>query len=309
MALLLTPPVQGTLETWRDGILSELPDLDIRLWPDVGNPADILYLLVGRFDLAELPELPNLRFVMPMFAGIDHLVSNPNMPDVPLVRTGPPEGDPAMTEYAVLHVLRHHRHMPDYLAQQRRKDWTVIPQKLPKDQRVGFMGFGTMAEPPARVLHNMEFDVAAWVRTDQTDPDITMFCGSDQLGPFLARTDILVCLLPLTEATEGILNAETFAQLPAGASLVNLGRGAHLIDDDLVAALDSGHLSAATLDATKPEPLPQESPLWLHERVTIMPHTARRVRPDTVGPQVAEAVRLDRAGKPQIWAVDRSAGY
>jgi len=309
MALLLTPPVQGTLETWRDGILAEIPDLDIRLWPDVGDPADILYLLVGRFDLAELPELPNLRFVMPMFAGIDHLVSNPNMPDVPLVRTGPPAGDPAMTEYAVLHVLRHHRHMPDYLAQQRRKDWKVIPQKLPKDQRVGFMGFGTMAEPPARVLHNLEFDVAAWVRTDKTDPDITMFCGPDQLGPFLARTDILVCLLPLTDATEGILNAQTLAQLPQGASLVNLGRGAHLIDDDLIAALDSGHMSAATLDATKPEPLPQESPLWLHERVTIMPHTARRVRPDTVGPQVAEAVRLDRAGKPQIWAVDRSAGY
>ena len=98
MALLLTPPVQGTLETWRDGLLAEIPDLDIRLWPDVGDPADILYLLVGRFDLAELPELPNLRFVMPMFAGIDHLVSNPHMPDVPLVRTGPPEGDPAMTE-------------------------------------------------------------------------------------------------------------------------------------------------------------------------------------------------------------------
>lgn len=309
MALLLTPPVQGTLETWRDGILAEIPDLDIRLWPDVGDPADILYLLVGRFDLAELPELPNLRFVMPMFAGIDHLVSNPNMPDVPLVRTGPPAGDPAMTEYAVLHVLRHHRHMPDYLAQQRRKDWKVIPQKLPKDQRVGFMGFGTMAEPPARVLHNLEFDVAAWVRTDKTDPDITMFCGPDQLGPFLARTDILVCLLPLTDATEGILNAQTLAQLPQGASLVNLGRGAHLIDDDLITMLDSGHMSAATLDATKPEPLPQESPLWLHERVTIMPHTARRVRPDTVGPQVAEAVRLDRAGKPQTWAVNRSAGY
>lgn len=309
MALLLTPPVQGTLETWRDGILAEIPDLEIRLWPDVGDPADILYLLVGRFDLSDLPDLPNLRFVMPMFAGIDHLVSNPNMPDVPLVRTGPPEGDPAMTEYAVLHVLRHHRHMPDYLAQQRRKEWTVIPQKLPRDQRVGFMGFGTMAEPPARVLRAMEFDVAAWVRKDREDPDIEMFCGPDALAPFLARTDILVCLLPLTKETEGILNARTLAQLPKGASVINLGRGAHLVDDDLIAALDSGHLSAATLDATKPEPLPQESPLWLHERVTIMPHTARRVRPDTVGPQVAEAIRLDRAGKPQIWAVDRSAGY
>ena len=309
MALLLTPPVEGTLQTWRDGILAEIPDLEIRLWPDVGDPSDIHYLLIGRFDLADLPELPNLRFLMPMFAGIDHLVAHPNMPDVPIVRTGPPEGDPAMTEYAVLHVLRHHRHMPDYLAQQARKEWTVIPQKLPRNQRVGFMGLGTMAEQPARVLHGMEFDVAAWVRKERQDKDIEMFCGPDALSAFLGRTDILVCLLPLTGDTEGILNTELFAQLPQGAALINLGRGAHLVDDDLIAALDSGHLSAATLDATKPEPLPVDSPLWLHEGVTIMPHTARRVRPDAIGPQVAEAIRRDQAGEPQLWAVDRSAGY
>lgn len=309
MALLLTPPVEGTLQTWRDGILAEIPDLDIRLWPDVGDPADIHYLLIGRFDLADLPDLPNLRFLMPMFAGIDHLVEHPNMPDVPIVRTGPPEGDPAMTEYAILHVLRHHRHMPDYLAQQRSKEWKVIPQKLPRDQRVGFMGLGTMAEPPARALSSLGFDVAAWVRRERQDADIKMFCGEEALSPFLRRTDILVCLLPLTSKTEAILNVDAFAALPKGAAVINLGRGAHLVDDDLIAALDSGHLSAATLDATKPEPLSGDSPLWLHERVTIMPHTARRVRPDTVGPQVAEAVRLDRAGKPQVWAVDRSAGY
>lgn len=309
MALLLTPPVQGTLEQWREGILSEIPDLEIRLWPDVGDPTEIEYLLIGRFDLAELPDLPNLKFVMPMFAGIDHLIIHPNMPDVPIVRTGPPEGDPAMTEYAVLHVLRHHRHMPDYLAQQRQTVWKVIPQKLPRDQRVGFMGFGTMAEPPSRVLHAMGFDVAAWTRSARQDPDIAMFAGEAGLEPFLARTDILVCLLPLTAETDGILNAENFARLPKGASVINLGRGAHLVDDDLIAALDFDHLSAATLDATKPEPLPDTSPLWRHERVTIMPHTARRVRPDTVGPQVAEAVRRDKAGEPQLWAVDRSAGY
>lgn len=309
MALLLTPPVQGTLEQWRDGILEEIPDLEIRLWPDVGNAAEIEYLLIGRFDLADLPDLQNLKFVMPMFAGIDHLVAHPDMPDVPIIRTGPPEGDPAMTEYTVLHVLRHHRHMPDYLAQQRQKVWKVIPQKLPRDQRVGFMGFGTMAEPPARVLHALGFDVASWTRTERSDPDIDMYAGDAGLKAFLARTDILVCLLPLTPETEGILNAANFARLPEGAAVINLGRGAHLVDNDLIAALDSGHLSAATLDATKPEPLPETSPLWLHERVTIMPHTARRVRPDTVGPQVAEAVRRDRAGQPQLWAVDLTAGY
>jgi len=309
MTLLITPPVTGSTEHWRDMILAEAPNLDIRLWPDVGDPADILYLLTGFMDLAELPKLPNLRLVMPMFAGFDHLMASPHMPDVPIVRTGPPAGDPAMTEYALLHVLRHHRHMPDYLEQQSRKEWQVIPQKQPHEQRVGFMGFGILAQPPARALHGLGFDVAAWTRSARQDDDIEMFHGTDGFEAFLARTDIAVCLLPLTEETECILNAETFARMPEGACIVNLGRGGHLVDADLIAALDSGQLSGATLDATKPEPLPEESPLWSHPRVTIMPHTARRVRANTGAPQVAEIVRREQAGEPQLWAVDRIAGY
>jgi len=309
MTLLITPPVTGSTEHWRDMILAEAPNLDIRLWPDVGDPADILYLLTGFMDLAELPKLPNLRLVMPMFAGFDHLMASPHMPDVPIVRTGPPAGDPAMTEYALLHVLRHHRHMPDYLEQQSRKEWQVIPQKQPHEQRVGFMGFGILAQPPARALHGLGFDVAAWTRSARQDDDIEMFHGTDGFEAFLARTDIAVCLLPLTEETECILNAETFARMPEGACIVNLGRGGHLVDADLIAALDSGQLSGATLDATKPEPLPEESPLWSHPRVTIMPHTARRVRANTVALQVAEIVRREQAGEPQLWAVDRIAGY
>jgi len=185
----------------------------------------------------------------------------------------------------------------------------VIPQKQPHEQRVGFMGFGILAQPPARALHGLGFDVAAWTRSARQDDDIEMFHGTDGFEAFLARTDIAVCLLPLTEETECILNAETFARMPEGACIVNLGRGGHLVDADLIAALDSGQLSGATLDATKPEPLPEESPLWSHPRVTIMPHTARRVRANTVAPQVAEIVRREQAGEPQLWAVDRIAGY
>ena len=309
MALLLTPPVQGTIEYWRDCVLEQAPDLDARIWPDVGDPADIEYLLTGFLDLAELPPLPNLRLVMPMFAGFDHLLVHPDMPDVPIVRTGPPDGDPAMTEYAVLHVLRHHRQMPDYLAQQRRREWKVRPQKLPREQGVGFMGFGVLAQPPARALAGLGFDVAAWTRSERSDPEVEMFDGADGLEPFLARTNILVCLLPLTAETDGILNTGLFSRMPEGAAVINLGRGGHLVDDDLIDALDSGQLAGATLDATKPEPLPKESPLWQHPGVTIMPHTARRVRADVIAPQVAEIIRRDKAGEPQLWAVDRSAGY
>ena len=309
MALLITPPVTGSTDYWAECVQALAPDLEIRRWPDVGDPEDIEHLLTGFLDLAELPALPNLRLVMPMFAGFDHLLAHPDMPDVPIVRTGPPEGDPAMTEYAVLHVLRHHRHMPDYLAQQRRREWNVIPQKLSREQRIGFMGFGVLAQPPARVLHGLGFDVAAWTRRPREDSDIEIFHGAAARDAFLARTDILVCLLPLTAETEGILNAELFARMPEGAAVINLGRGAHLVDGDLITALDSGQLAGATLDATKPEPLPEDSPLWLHERVTIMPHTARRVRADVIAPQVVEIIRRDGAGEPQLWAVDRSTGY
>jgi glyoxylate/hydroxypyruvate reductase A len=166
-----------------------------------------------------------------------------------------------------------------------------------------------MAASPARVLADMSFDVAAWVRRKRENEKVAFFTGDDALPAFLARTDILVCLLPITGTTRGILSAETFAQLPQGAAVINLGRGAHLIEDDLVAALDSGHLSAATLDATTPEPLPPGSPLWKHPKITVMPHVARRVRPETVGPQVVENIRRDRAGLPFLWQVDREAGY
>ncbi|MBO23274.1 MAG: glyoxylate/hydroxypyruvate reductase A [Rhodospirillaceae bacterium] len=309
MALLITPPVTGSTAYWGECVQALAPDLDIRLWPNVGAAEDIIYLMTGFLDLAELPTLPNLRLVMPMFAGFDHLLADPDMPSVPIVRTGPPAGDPAMTEYAILHVLRHHRQMPEYIDQQRRSEWRVRPQKLPREQRVGFMGFGVLAKPPARALHGLGFDVAAWTRTARDDADIGMFCGVDRLPEFLARTDILVCLLPLTDKTKGILNADLFAQMPKGASIINLGRGGHLVDEDLIAALDSGQIAGATLDATKPEPLPPESQLWQHRGVTIMPHTARRVRADVIAPQVVEIIRRDKSGEPQLWAVDRSAGY
>ncbi len=309
MALLITPPTLGTPADWRDAIVALMPDLEVRLWPEVGDPADIQYLLIGSFDLAELPSLPNLRLILTMVAGFEHLIYHPDCPPVPFVRTGPPDGDPAMTEYVILHVLRHHRHMPNYLAQQARKEWQSIAQKQPHQQRVGFLGLGNMATPPARVLAGLGFDVAAWVRKPRSDDVIAIFTGEDALPAFLARTDILVCLLPLTEQTRGILNAETFAALPQGAAVINLGRGDHLVDVDLIAALDSGHLAGATLDATSPEPLPPESPLWSHPRVTIMPHVARRVRGETSAPQIVENIRRVRAGEPLLWQVDRDAGY
>ena len=214
------------------------------------------------------------------------------MPKVPLGKVEPPGGDPMMTEYVVMHVLRFHRDMPAYQISQSKREWRRARIVRPEERRVGFLGYGMMAQAPAAVLRSLGFKVSAWVRTPRPAGDIAIFRGPDQLEPFLNQTDIAVCLLPLTRETEGILCARTFAMMPKGAMLVNVGRGKHVVDKDLIAALDSGQLAYAALDALWPEPLPPESPLWSHPRVTIMPHVARR-------PTVAQLVARDGRQHPQ----------
>jgi glyoxylate/hydroxypyruvate reductase A len=309
MTLLMTQPATGPASEWLDLFAELMPDLEVRVWPDAGDPADIEYILIGRLNIGELPDLPNLRLFLAMYAGIEGFIAPSHLPDVPLVRTGPPGGDPSMTEYVVLHVLRHHRQMPDYLAQQARKVWKVLPQKRPHEQRVGFLGYGDLARPIARTLADMGFAVAAWARTPHDSAAVRVYAGAAGFAPFLARTDIAVCLLPLTAETAGILDAAAFAAMPRGASIINVGRGQHLVEADLLAALDSGRLAGATLDVTDSEPLPADNPLWAHPRVTILPHTARRVRADTTVPQVVEKIRRLRAGEPLQQLVDKATGY
>ena len=161
----------------------------------------------------------------------------------------------------------------------------------------------------ATLVRDVGFRVAAWTRNPKTVPGIENFYGADGLEAFLARCDIVVNLLPLTQATENILSARTFAMLPKGAAVINIGRGQHVVDEDLIAALDSGHLGAATLDVYRTEPLPAAHPFWGHPGIPMMPHTARKSRPDHVAPQVAENVRRLRAGEPLLQLVDRDAGY
>lgn len=309
MALLMTKPMTAPASEWIDLFGELMPGLEVRIWPDIGNPSDIEFILIGRMSLADLPPLPNLKLFLAMYAGIEGFIASSHLPDVPMVRTGQPGGDIAMTEYVMLHVLRHHRQMPDYLDQQACKQWQVRPQKRPHEQRVGFLGYGDLASPIISVLADMGFDVAAWARTPRPDAPVRVFTGDDGFRLFLARTDIAVCLLPLTTQTRGILNRSTFAKMPRGAAIINVGRGEHLVEADLIEALDSGQLGAATLDVTSPEPLPQESPLWTHPGVTLLPHVARRVRADTTIPQVVENIRRLQAGEPLLQQVDRAAGY
>jgi len=311
MALLIVnlDKVIGNAQAWRDTFREQIPDLPIRIWPDAGEVKDIKYLAFMHPDFDQLPAFPNLRAMFSRSAGVESFIDHPKRPKVPLGKVEPPGGDPMMTEYVVMHVLRFHRDMPAYQAAQAKREWRRVPITRPEQRRVGFLGFGMMAKAPALVLQSLGFKVSAWVRSPRQAAEVPLFHGRDQLQPFLAQTDIAVCLLPLTADTEGIFCARTFAMMPRGAMLVNVGRGKHVVEKDLIAALDSGQLSYAALDALWPEPLPPESPLWLHPRVTIMPHVARRPTVDQLVTQVAENLRSLKAGGRLLQEIDATLGY
>ena len=179
----------------------------------------------------------------------------------------------------------------------------------PRNGASGFLGYGMMAQAPARVLKSLGFPVSAWTRTPKPDAELPVFHGDDQLEAFLGQTDTAVCLLPLTAETEGIFCARTFAMMPQGSMLVNVGRGEHVVGDDLIAALDSGQLTYAALDAHAPEPLPPESPLWDHPKITVMPHVARRPTVAQLVTEIAANLRSFEAGQPLLQEIDKSAGY
>jgi glyoxylate/hydroxypyruvate reductase len=311
MALLLIDLDKriGDAKAWCDTFAQQLPDLEIRIWPDPGGLADIEYLAFMHPDFDVLPVFPNLKAMFSRSAGVEAFVNHPKLPKAPLGKMEPPGGDPMMTEYVVMHVLRFHRDMPGYQAAQANREWLRKRIVRPEERRVGFLGYGMMAKAPALVLKSLGFPVSAWVRSPREKEEVAIFHGQDQLEPFLSQTDIAVCLLPLTRETEGIFCARTFAMMPRGAMLINVGRGKHVVNADLIRALDSGQLSYAALDALWPEPLPPESPLWLHPKVTVMPHVARRPTVAQLVTEIAANIRSIEAGGPLLQEIDKTMGY
>jgi glyoxylate/hydroxypyruvate reductase len=299
----------GNAKAWRDTFEEQIPDLEVRIWPDAGDLADIEYLAFMHPDFDSLPAFPNLKAMFSRSAGVDSFVNHPKLPKVPLGKVEPPGGDPMMTEYVVMHVLRFHRDMPAYQLAQANREWRRVTIVRPQQRRIGFLGYGMMAKAPALVLKSLEFQVSAWVRSPREAAQVRVFHGRDQLEPFLGQTDIAVCLLPLTRETEGIFCARTFSMMPRGAMLVNVGRGKHVVEEDLINALDSGQLSYAALDALWPEPLPPESPLWRHPKVTVMPHVARRPTVAQLVTEIAANIRSVKAGGPLLQEVDIAMGY
>ena len=307
MALMFLSP-DDPAEAWRDALRARMRDLEVRIWPDVGDPAEIDLALVWAPPPGELSRYPNLRAILSLGAGIDNLLAQP-LPDLPIARMVDPSLTRSMTEYVLLAVLRHHRGFDRFERAQQSASWDFALPTLAAERRVGVMGLGVLGADAARTLAGHGFDVAGWSRTDKQMPGVETFAGEAALPTFLARTEILVCLLPMTAQTAGVLNASAFAHMPRGAFVINVARGAHLVESDLLAALDSGQLAGATLDVFREEPLPADDPLWHHPQVLITPHVASYASPTTGAEGVVENIRRARSGQPLLHQVDRALGY
>jgi glyoxylate/hydroxypyruvate reductase A len=300
---------------WDKRFRAAAPGRDIRLWPDrLGDPDDVAYAAAWLPPAGAFGAFRNLRAIFSLGAGVDGVLADRTLPQVPIVRVVDPNLMRRMTEYVTLHVLMHHRRQRLYDAQQRQRMWHEHPQPRAGEVNVGIMGLGVLGRDAAEVLVRLGFRVAGWSRVARQLPDIECFHGAAGLDAFLARTEILVCLLPHTPATEGILDLALMRKLKrdgalGGAFLINAGRGRLQVDADILAALDEGALAGATLDVFPVEPLLATSPLWTHPKVTITPHnSAASVPEETVAYIVGQIERFE-AGHGLENVIDRATGY
>ena len=296
---------------WSDALRTEIPDLDIRLWPDnAGDPEDIDIALTWQPPRGALASFPGLRAILSLGAGVEHVLRDPELPaGVPVARLIDPGLQTGMVEFVTMEVLRHHRREPEYRAQQQAGQWTLLRQTLSKNRRVGILGLGRLGAACGEMLVRFGFPVAGWSRSPKDIPGIESFHGEDGLFALLERSDILVCLLPLTPETEDVLDATTLGALPRGAVVINAARGKHVVDDDLIDALDSGQLSGATLDVYRQEPLPQDHPFWAHPKIVMYPHAAAWTLPESAAPVLADNIRRARSGIPLTGQIDTRLGY
>jgi glyoxylate/hydroxypyruvate reductase A len=309
MALLFRSSVDSEAR-WKPQLGRLMPELEVRIWPEIGDPAEIDYALVWRPEPGFLASLPNLKLILSLGAGVDHILTDPHLPrGVPIVRLVDPYMTDAMSEYVTLQVLRLHRQDLDYRAQHEKRIWRELDQKNAAERVVGILGFGELGRDAGRKLKGLGFDVALWGRRPKTVEGLKGYAGAAGLSALLGRSEILVCLLPLTPETEGILNASTFAMLPKGAALINAARGDHLVEEDLLASLASGRLLAAVLDVFRDEPLPSSHPFWHHPRIVVTPHVAAATHPPTAAAIVVDNIRRFETGRPLLNQVDPAQGY
>ncbi|MDA1072188.1 MAG: glyoxylate/hydroxypyruvate reductase A [Proteobacteria bacterium] len=298
-------------DLWRDLMTGHLPGLDFRIHPETGNPADIEAVLVWRYPLDELRSFPNLKMIASLGAGVDHVVGERHLiPEgVTLTRIVDPAMTAQMTEWCVMAVLNRLRRWDDYRAMQGERRYEELEVPRPDQTTIGVLGLGELGSDCARVLAAMGYTVRAWSRSPRRQDGVTCLQGADAMQDFLAPCDIVICLLPLTRETRGILDARSLGWMKRGAYIVNAARGAHIVEADLIAAIDAGHIAGATVDVQSVEPMPPDHPFWYHPRIVSFPHVAALTVPESCTAGIAANYRRMQKGEPLENVVDLERGY
>jgi D-3-phosphoglycerate dehydrogenase/glyoxylate/hydroxypyruvate reductase A len=283
----------------------------IPVWTEQDHPPPeaVEAILAWRLRPGILPHYPKLRVVCSTGAGADKLLVDDLPEHVPVTRVVDPMQGVEIAQYVVATTLQFTRDLPLYAEQQMRAEWKRHPVRTAVRCRVGVMGLGAVGQAIARAFLPLGYPVGGWSRTPREVSGVATFAGMEELPEFLSQADILVCALPLTDETRGLLNHHTLAQLPRGAFFINVGRGEQLVEPDLRALLDGGYLAGAALDVFEREPPPPDNWVWSHPQVVATPHIAAQASFDTVAQQCVDALRRARDGLPQPLAVDRRRGY
>ena len=295
---------------WLAAFAAQAPDIDVHPWPARGREADIAYALAWNAPAGTWARFPALKAIFSLGAGVDTILADPKLPrHVPVVRMIDPGLVTGMREYVALHVLRHHRQFDELARQQAEHEWNPLTPPLAAGRTVGILGLGQLGTACAETLLSLGFRVCGWSRTPHDLPGVETFTGPEGLAEIARRSEILVNLLPLTPETADILDANLFDLMPKGAAIVNAGRGGHLVEEDLLAAIWRGQIGAATLDVFRTEPLPPEHVFWDEPGITITPHNAAPTRPETAVATLLANLRGFIAGAPLSDVVDRALGY
>lgn len=294
---------------WFKAFNEKNPDLDIQVYPEVENPDDIEFAISWRHPEGIYKNYPNLKVIASMGAGVHHVLKDQTIPDdVKITRIVDENLTRDMADFALLNTLFHIRNYNFHIAQQQEKNWQIKAYRQPQETKVGILGMGVLGQAVAEKLNQNDFQVLGWSKSKKENKAFRSFT-ENEFDEFMSQLDILICLLPLTEETEGVLNYENLKKQPQGAKIINLARGPHVVDDDLLKLLDEEHLSSAILDVFDEEPLPKNSPYWSHPKVLVTPHVASMTDPQSVVNQIYENIENMKNGKDLKNQVDRSKKY
>jgi len=309
--LLASTDFWEDMDVWSNGLQAAMPEMDIKVYPDEGDVNDIEYAVVWKHPRGILKKYPNLKAILSLGAGVDHIISDSELPKgLPIVRLV----DKKLTHEMYLHslhwVLHFHSNQYLYRIQQQSREWVQQSSVQSEDRTIGIMGLGNIGKAIGDSLVNLDFKVIGWgARPKNSTGEIEYYYGHEQLSEFLSQTDILINVLPLTENTKNILTKNELKLLPKGSFIINIGRGGIINENDLLSFLDSGHINAAALDVFAQEPLPENNSLWDHSSVYITPHIAGQSNPGSAAKAIAENIRLIEKGESPYPIYNLNSGY